>query len=172
MTSKQPSKKGTIGQIFLLHIIIALVKINKATLYVGFFDFSKAFDCVSRFLLLKALVKMGVGSVMLNTLKCIYSNTRCILKVLEKVSKKYFLTHTGIKQGASSSVILFIAFLDDVIDILKVRSSPERILRILHCLLHADDPLVLSTNQEQFRKKCNVLIETIKQKQMSLNYST
>ena len=93
--------KGTIDQIFMLRIIIALVKINKATLYVGFFDLSKAFDRVSRFLLLKALVKMGIGSVMLNTLKCIYSNTRCILKGFGKVSEM-FDTHTGIKQGASS----------------------------------------------------------------------
>ena len=122
------------------------------------------------FLLLKALVKMGIGSVMLNTLKCIYSNTRCILKGFGKVSEM-FDTHTDIKQGASSPVILFIAFLDDIIDTLKVRSSPERILDNLHCLLHADDTLVLITNREHFREKCNLLIETIKQKQMLLNYS-
>ena len=39
-------QKGT-GTIDLLHIIIALVKINKAMLNVSFFDLSKAFDHVS-----------------------------------------------------------------------------------------------------------------------------
>ena len=42
--------KGTIDQIFLLRIIIALIKLNNSTLYIGFFDLSKAFHRVSRFL--------------------------------------------------------------------------------------------------------------------------
>ena len=140
--------------------------VNRSTLYVGFFDLSKAFDRVSKFLLLKALVKMGIGWVMLNTLKCIYSNTRCVLKSFGKLSQAY----TGIKQGASSSVILFIAFLDDIINILKERCTPEPIIETLHCLLHADDTLVLSTSREAFIKKCNILVETIHEKKMSLNY--
>ena len=161
--------KGTIDQIFVLRMLIGLIKVNKLPLYVGFFDLSKAFDRVSRFLLLKALVKMGIGCVMLKTLKCIYSNTRCILKGFGKLSQ-VFETYTGIKQGASSSVILFIAFLDDIIDILKEKCAPERVLDNLHCLLHADDTLVLSTNRDAFIKKCNILIETIQNKRMSLNY--
>ena len=135
-----------------------------------FFYLSKAFDRVSRYLLLKALVKMGVGSVMLNTLKCIYSSTLCILKGFGKLSD-IFQTFTGIKQGASSSVILFIAFLDDIIDILKCKCAPEQILGDLHCLLHTDDKMLLSTNRELFMIKCNILIDTIKNKKMSLNYS-
>ena len=69
-------------------------------------------------------------------------------------------THAkSLTQEASSSVIPFISFLDDVTDILKARC-----LGYLHCLLHVDDTLVLSTNREHFRKKYNVRIETIKQK--------
>ena len=163
--------KGTIDHIFILRIIIALVKLNNATLYIGFFDLSKAFDRVSMYLLLKALVKMAVGSVMLNTLKCIYSSTQCILKGFGKLSD-IFQTFTGIKQGASSSVILFIAFLDNIIDILKCKCAPEQTLGDLHCLLHADDTMLLSTNGELFMIKCNILIDTIKNKKMALNYPT
>ena len=161
--------KGTIDQIFLLRIIIALTKYHKVSLYIGFFDLSKAFDRVSRFLLLKALVNMGIGFVILNALKCIYSSTRCILKGFGKISE-VFETHTGIKQGASSSVILFIAFLDDVIDILKEKCGTEPILGNLHCLLHADDTLVISTNRDLFTTKCNIFVQTIHQKKMALNY--
>ena len=82
-----------------------------------------------------------------------------------------FETHTGIKQGASSSVILFITFLDDIIDILKERCVEEPILGKLHFLLHADDTLLLSIDRELFKVKCNILIETIKAKKMSLNYT-
>ena len=81
-----------------------------------------------------------------------------------------FETHTGIKQGASSSVILFIIFMDDIIDKLKEHCLIEPILKDLHCLLHADDTVVISTDRNSFIHKCNVLIDTIKEKKMSLNY--
>ena len=61
-----------------------------------------------------------------------------------------FLTHTGIKQGASSSAILFIVFMDEIIDILKQKCIDEPVLNSLHCLLHADDTLVLSTECNRF----------------------
>ena len=40
--------KGTLDQVFTLKIIIALAKRYRKTLFVGFFDLSKAFDKVSR----------------------------------------------------------------------------------------------------------------------------
>ena len=161
--------KSTIDQIFLLRIIISLIKANKKVLYIGFFDLSKAFDRVSRYLLLKHLVKLGIGSVMFYSLKSIYSVTRCVLKGFGKISD-VFQTYTGIKQGASSSVILFIIFMDDIIDHLKENCLIEPILHDLHCLLHADDTLVMSTNRELFIQKCNYLIEKIGKKRMLLNY--
>ena len=161
--------KGTIDQIFLLRVLISLVKSNGKTLYIGFFDLSKAFDRVSRYLLLKQLLKLGVGGVLFYAIKSIYSVTRCILKGFGKLSE-VFQTHTGIKQGASSSVILFIIFMDDIIDKLKENCLIEPILKDLHSLLHADDTAVLSTDRELFIHKCNVLIDTIKEKKMSLNY--
>ena len=136
------------------------------TLYVGFFDLSKAFDRVSRYLLLKSLVKMGIGSVILEALKCMYYSTRCVVKGFGKLSK-VFNTYTGIKQGASSSVILFIAFMDDIIDILKEKCVQEPLLNDLHCLLHA---LTLSTSRELFITKCNILIAAFEKKKMSFNF--
>ncbi len=160
--------KGIVD-LFLFLRVISLVKQNGKTLYIGFFDLSKAFDRVSRYLLLKQLLKLGVGSVLFYALKSIYSVTRCVLKSFGKLSD-VFETHTGIKQGASSSVILFIIFMDDIIDTLKEKCLIEPILKDLHSLLHADDTVVLSTNRELFIHKCNVLIDTIKEKKMSLNY--
>ena len=162
-------KKGTVDQMFLLRVIISLIKANGKTLYVGFFDLSKAFDRVSRYLLLRQLLKLGVGSVLFYALKSIYLSTRCVLKGFGKISE-VFETHTGIKQGASSSVILFIMFMDDIIDSLKEHCLIEPILKDLHSMLHADDTVVLSTNRELFIHKCNVLVDTITQKKMSLNY--
>ena len=90
---------------------------------------------------------MGIDATILEVLKCMYKTTRSA-----------FDTFTGIKQGASSSVILFIAFMDDIIDHLKEKCVDEPVLRNLHCLLQADDALILSTNRKLFPNKCNNLI--------------
>ena len=147
--------KGTIDQIFLLRLIISLIKYNKMTLYIEFFDLSKAFDRVSRYLLLQTLIKMGIGATMLHALQSLYLKTRCVLKCFGKLSD-IFETYTGIKQGASSSVILFITFMDSVIDVLKEKC--------------ADDTLILSTNRTLFKIKCAVLIEEFTHKKMSINF--
>ena len=92
-----------------------------------------------------------------------------MLRGFDKLSE-VFETHTSIKQGAASSVILFIIFLDDIIDKLKKDCLTEPVLRDLHCLLHADDTLVLSTNRTQFIQKCNLLVDMIQDKKMQLDY--
>ena len=118
---------------------------------------------MSRYLLLRQLLKLGVGCVLFYALKSIYSVTRCVLKGFGKISE-VFLTHSGIKQGASSSVILFIIFMDDIIDSLKENCLIEPILKDLHSLLHADYTVVLSTDRALFIHKCNVLINKIHEK--------
>ena len=64
--------KSTLLHIFTLRILIELAKKNKTTLYIGSMDLSKAFDNVDRLLLLKKLIKLGVGKYMLHALKQLY----------------------------------------------------------------------------------------------------
>ena len=82
-------------------------------LYIGAFDLAKAFDKVSRFKMLLKLTKLGIGNCMLQALKMIYKCTYCILCYGKDFSRK-FRTHTGVRQGAASSAILFINFIDDL----------------------------------------------------------
>ena len=160
--------KSTLNQIFLLRVIIGLAKHAKLPLFIGFFDLEKAFDKVSRPLLLKSLIKLGIGSSIFYAIKAMYSATKCIVKAGQKLSD-IFLTHSGIKQGAPSSVILFIIFMDDFIDIVRDKCIKEPVIGLLHILLHADDTAVLSTSRDLFIKKCNVLLSAFKVKKVSLN---
>ena len=107
--------KSTITQIFTLRLLIEMAKKTKITLYIGCFDIEKAFNKVSRFLLLKKLIKYGIGYAMVNALKSIYATTSCILSLKGKNSAQ-FDTSCGIRQGAPSSSLLFIMFVNDLID--------------------------------------------------------
>ena len=162
--------KSTLDQVFTLRVIIALAKKYNKPLFVGFFDLSKAFDKVSRVQLLKCLVKLGIGTCILEAIKAMYMCTRCVLKSAGKLSE-IFYTYSGIKQGAPSSVILFIIFMDDVINELKEKCANEFIIKNVHCLLHADDTLIMSLDYKQFVHKCNVLVNSFKKKKLSLNMS-
>ena len=71
--------KSTIDQVFLLRTIINLAKLCNVTLYIGYFDLAKAFDKVSRPLLLKTLIKLGIGAALFYVIKATYSVTRCVL---------------------------------------------------------------------------------------------
>ena len=160
--------KSTLNHIFLLRIVIALSKQSKLPLFIGFFDLEKAFDKVSRPLLLMSLINLGIGSALFYAIKAMYSTTKCIIKSGKKLSD-VFLTHSGIKQGAPSSVILFIIFMDEFIDIVRGRCVREKIIESLHILLHADDTAVISTNRSLFINKCNTLLAAFKMKKVTLN---
>ena len=99
-----------------------------------------------------------------------HSTTRCNLKGFGKVSDG-FQTYTGKKPGASSSVVLFIAFMDEIIDVFKGKCGDEPIINNLHCLLHADDTLELSTDSTLFVNKCNILIDSIQKRCLSISKS-
>ena len=160
--------KSTTHQIFTIRLLISLAKYMKIPLYIGCFDVEKAFDKVSRYILLKKLIKYGIGHCMLNALKSIYSHTSCILTLKGKYSAA-FPTESGIRQGASSSSLLFIAFINDLVDFIRERCDPEPLLDSLHCLLHADDTLIISTSRSLFIKKCNLMNEYFDNNQLNLN---
>ena len=160
--------KSTLNHIFTLRVLIGLCKKYGKPLYIGCFDLSKAFDKVSRLELLRSLIRLGIGSCLLEAIKATYKVTRCALKGFGKISD-VFRTYSGIKQGAPSSVILFIVFMDDIVEVLKQKCTDEFIIANLHSLLHADDTLVFSLSRELFKKKCNVLIDTFHKKKLTLN---
>ena len=150
--------KSTLHQIITIRLLIEIAKLYDTPLYIGMFDLEKAFDKVSRFKMLQKLIKMGIGRCMLQALKRLYHATYCILCLGNEFSRK-FRTFTGIRQGAASSALLFIGFIDDLVDYLEDRCPPEPILDVLHCLLHADDTAILSTNRQLFVSKCNHMLD-------------
>ena len=90
---------------------------------------------------------MGIGTFMFvkdNTyLKVLWYHTRCFSDI-----------H---RQRASSSVIIFITFMDEVIDILKEKCIDQPIIINLHCLHHA-----LGLSRNLFINKCNNIMHSKK----------
>ena len=64
-----------------------------------------------------------------------------------------------------------VVFIDDLVKYLEERCPTEPILEILHCLLHADDTAILSTNRALFTEKCNHMLDYFDENSLSLNLS-
>ena len=160
--------KSTILPLFTIRLLTAIAKCTGTTLYIGFFDLEKAFDKVSRHLLLKKLIDRGIGNCMLQALKRIYCFTSCIIGSAANASDA-FRTHSGIRQGAPSSVLLFIFFMDELVSHLQQHCIEEPLIRTMHCLLHADDTAILSTDRELFIRKCNAMVDYFDENSLKLN---
>ena len=103
--------KSTLMHIFTLRILIDIANKLDITVYIGSVDIEKAFDHVPRSLLLKKLVKLGIGRLMLFALKQVYMYSMCVIKFQGELSET-FRMYRGVRQGAASSVLLFNCFMD------------------------------------------------------------
>ena len=81
-------------------------------IFACFVDFSKAFDTIPRDLLFTKLLSYGVSGKFFNTLKTLYTNDDCCVKVGNKIMDT-FQADQGVKQGCILSPLLFIIFLSE-----------------------------------------------------------
>ena len=160
--------KSTLIHIFTIRLLIALVKKKKKVLYIASMDIEKAFDSVSRYILLQKLIKIGISKCMLSSLKALYSYTMCIIKFKGVISTMFRMLR-GIRQGAPSSVLLFNVFIDGLFEYLEEQCEPDEILNNIHTLIHADDTIVISTNRAQFIEKCKQTKRFFDQNKLKLN---
>ena len=145
--------RGCIEQILSLRLLMDLAAYKKHKLYVLFVDFSKAYDRVPRNKLFEYLKSIGCGKVMLLALHKIYSCTKSVLKSATITSS------IGIRQGAPTSCILFIIYIDKMIRMIKEKIGMDGFLGSMHTLLLMDDTVIVSTSRKKMEEKLDVLVE-------------
>ena len=107
--------KSTVDCIFIFHSIISKILDNKEKLYCCFIDYQKAFDSVNRSFLWQKLLRNGCSKIMLKALYAMYQSVKSSLRFIGKCSN-FFNTDTGVKQGDPLSPVLFIFYINDIID--------------------------------------------------------
>ena len=74
--------------------------------FVTFIDFTKAFDCIDRDMLLYKLQMYGIDGPMYFMIKTMYSNTESCVKINSHYTE-WFKTEFGVRQGDSLSTTAF-----------------------------------------------------------------
>ena len=137
--------KSTIDCIFTLHSIIAKTLDAGEKLYCIFIDYEKAFDKIDRSLLWQKLLKEDVSVKLVKALCSMYTVVKSCIRY-HSCRSRFFNSHVGLKQGDPSSPLLFMMFINDIVqhindDFNEIFSFQE--LR-LFILLYADDAVLFA----------------------------
>ena len=142
-------RKGysTLNNIFILDTVIQdrMSRKNKS-LYCCFVDIKKCFDWIDRGALFYKLYGLGLPGRMMNLLQNYYSKSEFSVRLDNSTRSKSRKSISGVFQGCQMSPQLFTLFINDVVDFLNVDGihAPEILGTIVHCLLYADDLVLMS----------------------------
>ncbi|CAG2221325.1 unnamed protein product [Mytilus edulis] len=139
----QPGR-STVDAIFTLHGIISHTLKHKLKLYCGFVDFRRAFDKVDRRILIYKLLKSGVSSKFVSMVNSIYSSVRLRVRSGGVLSEA-FDNHLGVKQGEPLSPLLFLFFINDIIQDISTDVNEDVISLngiLIYLILFADDTVL------------------------------
>ena len=173
--------------IFIFNYCIEKSYIRKKSLYALSIDFSKAFDSIDRYEIIKILKELHVHPKIINLVAKIYSNDSTSLFLN---NNKYLDVNisSGIRQGCNLSAVLFILATYKIIDSIHSMKYGYRDENIqISSLFYMDDAIILAENKTEIEKllfkieivsmkyglklnrsKCNIMIFNNKDKEENI----
>ena len=148
--------KSKVDCIFTFYSIIAKTLSAGEKLYCVCVDYAKAFDKINRSLLWQKLLSENVSSKFVNALRSMYSSVRSCVRYQSSKSR-FFSSYNGLKQGDPSSPLLFMLFINDIIQNINV--GLDQIFTVddmqLFLMLYADDAVVFAKSPEVLQSILN-----------------
>ena len=175
--------KSTTDCIFLLQAIIAKVIHSGHKLYSAFIDYEKCYDKINLPFLWQKLTSQNISTKIINAIKAMYSTVRSVVKNNNELSDILY-SHQGVKQGDCGSSLLFMMFVNDILN--NINSNIDNVFSIneikLFLILYADDQVLFATSPAALQSMlkdieiyCNtwkLKINTLKTKIMIFERST
>ena len=156
-------KRGCLEHIVTLRLLTDSARRRKKKLFVVFIGFSKAYDTMQRPKLFMTLKRLGCGMVMLAAVVAMYHITQSVLGSAVATST------VGVRQGLSTSCILFVIYVDQLIKMVKQKCNPEPFIDWLHTLIYMDDTVLLATTRDNMIKKFRIVCEFCEEYGMKVN---
>jgi hypothetical protein len=114
--------------------------LNQLPLFLLFIDYEKAYDNVNRDKLWD-MRNNKIPNYLLNKIKCIYRNTKIIIKFNDCTSEPIHI-NKGVRQGCGLSPVLFNIYINKIIQEFKTVVKKDTQLtnrKLVNTILYADD---------------------------------
>ena len=156
-----------------IYVLSSIIRNRKSTgenTYCAFVDFKKAFDWVSRDLLLYKLVtSFGIHGRLFNSLSTIYNSSTAQVRVNGTLTDSFDVS-SGVKQGDIISPVLFSMYLNDLATGIKDLNCGVDINGTkLPILLYADDIVLIAPSEEALQKMLDFIEEWCNKWRMAVN---
>ena len=163
-------KRSCQDHVYALSSIIRNRKSKGLSTYCAFVDFQKAFDWVSRDLLLyKLATTFDIHGRLFNNLSNVYSSSSAQIRLNGKLSSSFDVI-SGVKQGDIISPILFSMYLNDLATGIKDLNCGIDINGfICSILLYADDIVLIAPDEESLQKMLDFINQWCNKWRMGIN---
>ena len=153
--AKGKSTLDNIGDVLKMAIILKKNKTARDSPILVFFDFWKAYDSVSRPLLIKKLEKLKIPWNINRIIKCMLNNLKF------KLGKEIIITKKGLIQGSVLSPLLFIIFINDLLGKFEDK--------IIFTRAYADDIVCVCPNIYQANTAIDIMKNWCSENKMRIN---
>ena len=143
--------RGCVEHMLTLRLITDYARRKRKLLYVTFIDFSSAYDLIPRQLLFNTLKELGCGAAFLAAIAATYHTTQSLL------GTALITTICGVRQGMPTSCPLFLAYVHNLIKMVKETHNPDGFLEWLHIIMLMDDTVLMATTRESMIAKIKTL---------------
>ena len=115
--------------------------------------------------------KYCIKGKFLNVIKSMYSSITSCVKINQNTITDIFSCNKGIRQGDGLSPVLFSLFMNDLPEYFRANKCPGVMLgsQPLHCLMYADDLLVLSHSREGLQQSLDVIHKYTQEWKLKVN---
>ena len=144
--------RSTTDHLFTVTSVLETRKLRRQSTYAAFIDFKQAYDRIPRRLLFEKLELIGIGGNFFETIKIIYQDTKCCVRI-NKHHSDWFNVSCGLNQGCLLSPLLFSLYINDLAQDIKDLGIGVTIadMKLLSILLYADDIILLAETESDLQ---------------------
>ena len=161
--------RSTIHQILTLRLLAEKAKKQGKKIHNCFIDFQKAFDTIKHKIIWAMLKSYGVNTKMVTLLQKIYEKSQTAVRIGEDTGE-WFRADVGTRQGDPLSPLLFITYLERVMDQMRWNTSGIKISGILiNNLRFADDINLIDEDVSSLQRQIELTKTAAEQAGLILN---